>query len=146
MISFRGDAHKLYLKLHKAAANHQPLKSLEEIREISNIQQFYQRLDNAELNGIRYRMIKEKNGTGMIPILISAAPWLMFIFSKQLQSWLFSKGKYLWLGFVAVYMVTVFSSIVIHFREKAWASVHIEIIEDILAERAKRNEGATKLD
>lgn len=140
MISFRGDAHKFYLKLRRAQARNQPINELKEIAEIDDVRRFYQHLDNPDLIKIRYRMLKEHHGTGMIPLLLSALPWLLFIFSKQLQSFLFGRGNYLWIGFVLLYAFVTILSIIVHYREKAWASIHIEIIQDLLKEREKNHD------
>jgi hypothetical protein len=134
MLSLRGDAHKFYLRL-KRSKKQQAIDECKELAEIEEIQTFYTEMDSRTLNKIQYRMVKEKNGSGIIPIFISAGPWLLFIFSKQLQRFLFKEGSLLWIGFVLVYMTTLTVSVIVHFREKAWASVHIEIIQDILRER-----------
>lgn len=138
MLSFRGDVHKFYLKLKNAIRHGDSIHELSEIIEINEIQQFYHRLSVAELVKIRYRMIKEQKGNGMVPLLVTALPWLAFILSKQLQS-LFSKGMLLILGFLVLYTFLITASTVLHYREKAWASVHIEIIDDILKERKERS-------
>jgi hypothetical protein len=135
VVSFRGDAHKFYLKLKETKKQNKQFTSLEEIKEVQAIYSFYLTLEDLDLHSIRYRMIKEKNGTGIVPILVTAAPWLLFIFSKQLQALLFQKGSHLWVGFIVIYLTAMISSIIIHFREKAWSALHIEMIEDILRER-----------
>jgi hypothetical protein len=140
MISLRGDAHKFYLKLRKAIKNNQSIQQLKEIKEINGIEHFYQHLDDDELAKIGYRMTKEQKGAGIIPVLVTSLPWLAFIFSKKLQSWLFGDGSYLWLGFIFLYIFTIVLSIVVHYREKAWASVHKEIIQDLLKERDRKYE------
>ncbi|MDX5476804.1 MAG: hypothetical protein LPK00_14820, partial [Bacillaceae bacterium] len=74
--------------------------------------------------------------SGIIPIFVTAVPWFLFLFSKQLQHILFEEGSSHWLIiFVIVYFVTLTLSVVLHFREKAWAAFHLEIIQDILEER-----------
>lgn len=80
-------------------------------------------------------MIKEKNGAGVIPLLVAAVPWLLFLFSEQLQNFLFRGGSMLWLPFSMVYMILLVVGVMLHFREKAWAAFHIEMIQDILEER-----------
>lgn len=134
MFSLRGDAHKFYLRLRQSKKE-QAINTCKELVEIEEIQTFYTEMDSSTLNKIQYRMVKEKNGSGIIPIFISAGPWLLFIFSKQLQEFLFQEGSLLWIAFVFVYMTILTMSVIVHFREKAWASVHIEIIQDILRER-----------
>ncbi|KAB7705561.1 hypothetical protein F9802_13550 [Bacillus aerolatus] len=137
MFSFRGDAHKVYLRLKKVSDKDQPFKQMKELTEIGEIQEFYQSIDSCTLKKIYYRMIKEKNGSGIIPILVSAVPWLFFLFSQQLQQFLFNKGSLLWIVFVVIYIITLTISVILHFHEKSWAAVHIEIIQDILKERKK---------
>jgi hypothetical protein len=134
MFSFRGDAHKFYLKLKKTIRNGAPVSRLKEMKEIGEIRQFYQQLNCPELTNIRYRMLKEKSGNGIVPILISALPWLGFLVSKQLQS-LLTKGNAIVFLFLTTYTVLTTVSVVIHYREKAWTTVHIEIIKDVIKEK-----------
>lgn len=138
MLSFRGDVHKFYLKLKRTLQKNKSIHDLSEIKEINEIRQFYLKLSIPELMNIRYRMIKEQNGSGMIPIFFASIPWVGFVFSKQLQSFLFKDGTYLWAWFITIYGLILTASFIIHYREKAWASVHVEIIEDTL--RVKERE------
>ncbi|HWO98369.1 MAG TPA: hypothetical protein VNM45_18950 [Bacillus sp. (in: firmicutes)] len=135
MFSLRGDAHKFYLRLKKARNHEQSIEQCKELEEIEEIQTFYTEIDSHILNKIQYRMVKEKNGSGIIPVFISAGPWLLFLFSKQLQQFLFKEGSVLWVFFVLIYITALTMSVVVHFQEKAWAAVHIEIIQDILKDR-----------
>lgn len=135
MISLRGDAHKIFIQLKKHAKTDPEFKDMKKLKEIEKIQNFYNSIDNATLKKVYYRMIKEKNGSGIIPILISSAPWLFFLFSKQLQDFLFKDGSWLWVLFVFVYIIVLSWSVFLHFHEKSWATVHIEIIKEILKER-----------
>jgi hypothetical protein len=138
MFSLRGDAHKIYLKLKKAANNKKPFKSIKELIEVEDIEKFYISIDSETLKKIYFCMIKEKSGSGIIPILISSAPWLFFLFSKQLQEFLFKEGSFLWVIFVFAYITILTVSVILHFHEKSWASVHIEIIQEILHERKQK--------
>ncbi|GAA0324226.1 hypothetical protein GCM10008967_13450 [Bacillus carboniphilus] len=140
MLSFRGDAHKFYEKLKKSKRKDPNFTSNRELSEIREIQSFYLDIETVVLQDIYYKMIKEKSGTGIIPIFVSAGPWLLFIFSKQLQSILFKNGSYLWLLFVLAYLITLVFSVILHFHEKAWAALHIGIIQDILKDRKEKKE------
>lgn len=135
MFSTKGDAHKVFLRLKRTFHNGDSIKDMKEYKEIEEIQSLYRSLDSNTLQLIHYRMIKEYNGSGMIPILVSSAPWLLLLFSKQLSTYLFDEGKWLWAGFSIVYIIALATSVIIHFREKAWAAFHMEIIQDILKER-----------
>lgn len=135
MFSTKGDAHKVFLRLKRTFHNGDSIKDMKEYKEIEEIQSLYRSLDSNTLQLIHYRMIKEYNGSGMIPILVSSAPWLLLLFSKQLSTYLFHEGKWLWIGFSIVYIIALAASVIIHFREKAWAAFHMEIIQDILKER-----------
>lgn len=135
MFSLRGDAHKIFLKLEKALHTEQSIKHIKEFKEIEKVKSLYQSIDSDTLKLIYYRMVKEKNGSGIIPIFVSSIPWLIFMFSNQLSKFLFKEGSRLWLVFSFVYIVALTISVVLHFREKAWAAFHIEIIQDILYER-----------
>ncbi|MEK3988897.1 MULTISPECIES: hypothetical protein [Robertmurraya] len=138
-MSFRGDAHKLYMKLNKVYKHDKPLGQVRELLEIEEIRAFYQTIETATLKLIYYRMTKEKQGSGIIPIFVTSIPWFFFLFSKQLQEFLFKEGSFLFLLFGIFYMVTLTISVIVHFRENAWAAVHIEIIQDIVDERGKQN-------
>lgn len=135
MLSLRGDAHKIYLKLNRALKSGDSFMSMAEIKQVEEIQNFYYSIDSPTLKKVYFCMTKEKNGSGIIPILVSSGPWLLLLFSKQLQDFLFKEGSILWLIFVFAYIVVLTVSVILHFREKSWASVHIEIIQDILQER-----------
>lgn len=135
MFSTKGDAHKVFLRLKRTFHNGDSIKDMKEYNEIEEIQSLYRSLDSNTLQLIHYRMIKEYNGSGMIPILVSSAPWLLLLFSKQLSTYLFHEGKWLWAGFSIIYIIALAASVIIHFREKAWAAFHMEIIQDILKER-----------
>ncbi|RTQ92744.1 hypothetical protein [Lysinibacillus telephonicus] len=132
MTIFRGDAHKIYRRLKKEPKKIRDIKFLNEIQEIRD---FYQSVDSDLLKLIYYRMIKEKSGTGMIPVYVAAVPWLLFLFSSQLEHFLFANGSLKWIFFCCIYLVFLTIGLILHFREKAWADFHIEIIQDILKER-----------
>ncbi|MUK89261.1 hypothetical protein GMD78_12845 [Ornithinibacillus sp. L9] len=132
MFSFRGDAHKIYLHAKKSPGK---VRSIGYLKETQEIQKFYQSLDSDTLQLIYYRMVKEKNGSGIIPIFATAIPWLLFLFSSHLQDFLFQSGSKNWVIFSFVYLTVLTISLVLHFREKAWAAFHTEIIQDILKER-----------
>lgn len=135
MFSLRGDAHKIYLKLKKASRNEQSFHSVKALKEMEEIQKFYHSIDSDTLKKIYLCMIKENNGSGIIPLLVSSGPWLLLLFSKQLQDFLFKDGSWLWVFFVFIYITILTASVILHFHEKSWASVHIEIIQEILQER-----------
>ncbi|MEH7179791.1 hypothetical protein [Neobacillus vireti] len=139
MFSLKGDAHKVFLRLKRTLHNGDTIIDMKEYKEIDEIQSLYRSLDSNTLQLIHYRMIKEYNGSGMIPILVSSAPWLLLLFSKQLSAYLFKEGKWLWAVFSTVYIIALAVSVILHFREKAWAAFHMEIIQDILKERGNAN-------
>lgn len=139
MFSSRGDAHKLYLKFKKTHDNQQSLDELSELKEIEEIHTFYNSLNNSTLEKIYYRILKEKNGMGIIPVFISAGPWLLFLFSKKLQEFLFKNGSMPFFIFITIYLLILTVSVILHFREKAWAAIHVAIIKDILNDRKSSN-------
>ncbi|WP_209124527.1 hypothetical protein [Alkalihalobacillus sp. BA299] len=136
MEQFRGDAHKFYKKIKNIIAKKQTIHNLSEINEINTIQTFYETLPLNELKLIHYRMIKEQNGSGMIPVLISILPWLGLIFSKQIQKVADNNIYFIFL-FLTFFTLFALIFILLHYREKAWASLHIEIIKDIMEFREK---------
>jgi hypothetical protein len=130
MFTFRGDAHKFYLKVKNSKSKLQ----LKEINDLTAIIQFYQTLDSSLLYKIKYQMMKEQNASGSIPLLVTTVPWLLFIFSKPLLNLLFGDFN-LWVPFVLIYVTLLLLGIYLHFHERAWAKVHLEIIEDLLIDR-----------
>lgn len=138
MFSTRGDAHKLYMKLKVTSKNKQSLDELGELTEIEEIQTFYRSLKSSTLKKVYYRVLKEENGMGMIPVLVSAGPWVLLLFSKQLQELLFKDGNMPFFIFITIYLLILVVSIILHFREKAWAAIHSSIIKDILHERIEQ--------
>lgn len=135
VLTFRGDAHKLYLKLKHFDKKGEALNKTKELDEIQEIRTFYKPLDTHTLKLVYYRMMKEKSGSGIVPIFVTAIPWFIFLFASKLQEFLFHEGSLLWLPFSIIYLILLAISVIIHFREKAWATVHIEIIQDIIKER-----------
>lgn len=140
MFSFRGDAWKFYIKLRKTSLAGKELNQLPEMSELENIKQFYAVLDRSTLQKIRYRMLKEKSGSGIIPLFVTTIPWLLFIFAKQLTKVLFQNGSHLWMAFIILYLSLLIVGVILHFREKAWAAVHVEIIDDLLEEHKHEHE------
>lgn len=131
MFTFRGDAHKFYLKLNNSSVDYDDIS---EIREINHIITFYKGLENNQLKKIKYQMLKELNASGSIPLVVTTVPWLLFIFSKPLLNLLFGDFS-LWIPFVLLYVTLLLMGIYLHFHEKAWAKVHVEIIADVLLDR-----------
>jgi hypothetical protein len=138
MLSLRGDAHRLFIQLKRHSTSNQEFKYMKRLYEIEKIQEFYNSINSNTLRQVYYCMLKEKKGSGIIPILVSSIPWLLLLFSKQLQDYLFREGSILWIVFVIVYIIIITISVILHFRENSWASVHIEIIQDILKDRDKQ--------
>lgn len=134
-VTFRGDAHKLYLKLRRIHKKENSLEYSKELQEVGEIQSFYESIDTYTLKLIYYRIIKEKSGSGIVPIFVTAVPWFLFLFTKQLQELLFQEGRYLWVFFSFIYVSVLLISVIVHLRERAWAALHIEIIQTIIQER-----------
>ncbi|MBO0959919.1 hypothetical protein J1P26_09290 [Neobacillus sp. MM2021_6] len=132
MFSYRGDAHKVYLQLQKTVHKKESVNDMKEFAEIEEVMALYQSLDSSTLRLIYYRMVKEKNGSGFIPIFLTSVPWLLLMFSKQITDLL---GSLLWVSFGFIYLFILIIGVILHFREKAWAAFHMEIIQDILSER-----------
>lgn len=135
MFSLRGDAHKIYLHLKKASNKDRSFKGMKKLIEVEEIQNFYNSIDSDTLKKVYYCMIKEKNGSGIIPIIISSGPWLFLLFSNQLQDFLFKDGSLLWVVFSIIYISILSISVFLHFHERSWSFVHIEIIQEILHDR-----------
>ncbi|MCM3570558.1 hypothetical protein [Neobacillus mesonae] len=140
MLSYRGDAHKIYLQLQKTVHKNESVSEMREFAEIEEIMALYQSIDSDTLRLIYYRMVKEKNGSGFIPIFLTSVPWLLLMFSEQITDLL---GSVLWVSFGFIYIFILIISVILHFREKAWAAFHMEIIQDTLNER-KKEESAAK--
>ncbi|WP_286172024.1 hypothetical protein [Gracilibacillus phocaeensis] len=104
-----------------------------EIKEVTEIRRFYSNINTDTLEKILYRMIKEKNGSGIIPIFVSTVPWLLFLFLEPLQKFLLKDGMFGAIVFTLFFVILLSTSVILHFREKAWAAFHIAIIKNILA-------------
>src|SRR5690625_2367074 len=92
MFSFRGDTHKVYLKLR----NQTEVKQNKDIQETAKIKAYYETHASKTLQLVYYRMIKEQSGMGIIPIFVTAIPWLLFLFSEKIQHVLFDNGGMIW--------------------------------------------------
>ncbi|HET7658474.1 MAG TPA: hypothetical protein VFK37_09295, partial [Bacillales bacterium] len=136
MISLRGDGHKLYLKLKRKVGCSESVEEMKEMAEMTEMEQFYRSLKIEILEKIRLRMIKEKNGNGIIPVLVTSLPWLAFIFSKELRD-LLSRNAHFLFWFLIVYTALISFGTIIHYREKAWAAVHLEMINGIIKDKKK---------
>ncbi len=132
MITFRGDAHRIYRRIKNASKRIGDIKFLKEVEEIRN---FYQTIDSYVLKLIYYRMVKEKSGSGIIPSFVVAVPWILLLSSRKLENILFANGSKNWIIFFSIYLIFLTVSLILHFRDKAWAAFHIEIIQDIINER-----------
>lgn len=140
----RGDAHRFYVKIKQAKERNQNIHELREMKEMEQIVQTYQRMSRQELKKIRYRLEKETQGNGMIPVLVSSLPWLLFIFSKQFHSWMAKTGgDYFWMILFLLFTVIIVFSIILHYRERAWAGVHIVILDDLLEDSIQKKNGAS---
>ncbi|WP_170006505.1 hypothetical protein [Bacillus fonticola] len=140
MFTLRGDAHRFFLRIRKRIDTDQKVTAAKEIIEIDSIISFYESLTSSNLKKMKYYMLKEQNGSGAIPLAITTLPWLFFMFSKPLTDWLLGKSHFL-IFFVVVYVGVLVIGIFLHFHEKAWARVHLEVIEDVLGERAQSKDG-----
>src|SRR5699024_10724997 len=134
MFSFRGNAHKVYLKLR----NQTEVKQNKDIQETAKINANYETHASKSLQLFYYRMIKEQSGKGIIPIFVTAISLLLFLFSEKIQHVLFDNGGMIWAIFILVYLIALTISTVFHFKERAWAAFHIEIIKDILDSRKEK--------
>jgi len=113
------------------------IKKSKYLKETKEIKVFYQSLDSETLQLIYYQIVKEKGGIGIIPIFATGIPWLLFLFSNPLENFLFHNGSFNWMIFSFLYLILLTISLIMHFKEKAWAVVHTEIIHDILEMRKK---------
>lgn len=132
---FRGDAHKIYKRLKE---NQDAIHESKYLKDLYEVRKFYESIESNVLQLIYYRLVKEENGSGMIPIFVSSIPFLFLIFSEHLQKILFQEGTRNWMIFIVCYITGITFALFLHFREKAWASSHIEMIKDILEERKNK--------
>ncbi|WP_246943229.1 hypothetical protein [Bacillus pinisoli] len=136
MFTFRGDAHRFFMKIKKSEPKQ--YTKIKEVQEMTAIIMFYRTLENSLLHKMKYQMMKEQQASGSIPLLVTTIPWLLFIFSKPLLEVLFGNFN-LWIPFVLIYVTLLLGGIYLHFHERAWAKVHVEIIEDVLSERNQQH-------
>jgi hypothetical protein len=136
MFTLRGDAHKFFIKLKKVEQLSEKSNQIKEINNVTEIILFYQTLESTLLRKIKYQMMKEQHASGSFPLIVTTVPWLLFIFSKPLLEILFGDFN-LWAPFILIYVTFLLVGTYLHFHERAWAKVHVEIIEDLLTEREK---------
>lgn len=133
----KGDVDKLYRHLHKKYGDHLFIKNIHEMKDVKRIWDFYNKFDQQELRFLYAKMKKEHGGIGMIPLVASSLSFVGFIFGENLRNWINHYDPYGWILFIIVYTTFIVAALYLHYREKAWSTLHLTVVESILAEKAE---------
>lgn len=126
----RGDSHRLYLRLRRAYPTppQGPVSQLDHVRAISD---FYAGLDAVERNLLLAWAKKEESGLGLIPAALSGIPLLGLIFAPFMQQSIRQLPPWTWILLWLVGAVAFTAGIYIHFRQKAWSTLHVHVLEQL---------------
>lgn len=130
----KGDVDKLFRTLKKKYGHSASIRNICEMDDVRQIRSFYEKFDKDELKHLYVKMRKEQAGIGMIPLVASSLSFVGFIFGDNLRGWVKNYDPYGWLIFIFVYTVLIVFALFVHYRQKAWSTFHLTIIEDLLEE------------
>jgi hypothetical protein len=124
----RGDSHRLYRKLRRAYPEppHGPLPELNHVRAIAK---YYAGLDAAERHLLWAWAKKEESGIGLIPAALSGVPLLGLMFAPFVQQTVRRMAPWVWVMLWLVGATAFTAGIYIHFRQKAWSTLHVHLLE-----------------
>lgn len=124
----RGDSHRLYRKLRRAYPT-PPQGPLPELSHVRAIADFYKGLDASERHLVWAWAKKEESGIGLIPSALSGIPLLGLMFAPFVQQTVRRMAPWVWVILWLVGAVAFTSGIYIHFRQKAWSTLHVHLLE-----------------
>jgi hypothetical protein len=124
----RGDSHRLYLELRRAHPTppQGPVKQLDQVRIIAD---YYAGMTLEERNLLLAWAKKEESGIGLIPAALSGIPLLGLIFAPFVQQTIRQLAPWTWVLLWAAGAIGFVSGIYIHFRQKAWSTLHVHLLE-----------------
>lgn len=135
MVHWKGDVHGFYQKLKRRYGDLIHINDVEELDTVRSIRTFYEKFDAEELKNVRAKMKKEQTGIGMIPLVTSSLPLSGLVFGDQIRSWISQYGAYSWVWMLVIYAFIVVVALAVHYHQKACASLHLTIIDEILTEK-----------
>lgn len=124
----RGDSHKLYLKLRRSYPT-PPAEALSELNHVREIAEYYAGLPDTERQLLLAWAKKEESGVGLIPAALSGIPLLGLIFAPFMQQTIKRFPPWTWMLLWALGALAFTSGIYIHFRQKAWSTLHVFLLE-----------------
>jgi hypothetical protein len=124
----RGDSHRLYLELRRAYPKppQGPVPQLDKVRTIA---EYYAAMTPEERNLLLAWAKKEESGIGLIPAALSGVPLLGLIFAPFVQQTIRQLPHWAWMLLWVVGAVGLVTGIYIHFRQKAWSTLHVHLLE-----------------
>ena len=126
----RGDSHRLYLELRRAHPTppQGPVKQLDKVRTIAA---YYAGMTPEERNLLLAWAKKEESGIGLIPAALSGIPLLGLIFAPFMQQTIRQLAPWMWMLLWAVGAVGFVAGVYIHYRQKAWSTLHVHLLEQV---------------
>jgi hypothetical protein len=125
----RGDAHRFYLKLRRRCPKPTgPLKQLDYLR---GIRSYYAQLEPGDRQLLLAWARKEESGIGLIPTALSGVPLIGLIFAPFIQGSVRLMAPWVWLALWLVGAVAFVMGVYIHHRQKAYTTLHIQILEQL---------------
>lgn len=126
----QGDVHRLFLQLrrHSPTPPPGPIQALDLPR---SIRAYYSQIPLEERRLLLAWAKKEESGIGLIPAALSGIPVIGFIFAPLIQAPFKEAAAWVWLTFWALCAVALVTGIYIHFRQKAYTTLHIVILQEL---------------
>ncbi|HYF91459.1 MAG TPA: hypothetical protein VD969_04355 [Symbiobacteriaceae bacterium] len=124
----RGDSHRLYCRLRRSYPT-PPRGPMAELNHVRTIAQFYAGLDPGERDLLLAWAKKEESGLGLIPAALSGIPLLGLIFTPFMEKGIRSMPAWTWVLLWLVGALMLTAGIYIHYRQKAWSTLHVQLLE-----------------
>ena len=126
----RGDSHRLYLQLRRLYPTPRA-GALAELDHVRAIADYYAGLRAGERHLLLAWAKKEESGVGLIPAALSGIPLLGLIFAPFMQQSIKRLPPWAWFLLWVVGAIAFTSGIYIHFRQKAWSTLHVFLLEQL---------------
>jgi len=124
----RGDSHRLYCELRRAYPT-PPRGPVDRLNHVRAIAEYYAALDPAERHLLLAWAKKEESGIGLIPAALSGIPLLGLIFAPFMQQSIKRLPPWTWFLLWLVGATAFTAGIYIHYRQKAWTTLHVYLLE-----------------
>jgi hypothetical protein len=124
----KGDVHRFYLSLRRdlPAPDHKPIPHLQQVREIAT---YYAGISPDDRRLLLAWAKKEESGLGLIPTALSGIPLLGLLFAPFIQAVVRGLSPHAWALIWAIGAIFFLAGIYIHFRQRAFTALHIQVLE-----------------